>query len=93
MNDLFAASDLSDTDKVSYAQTIAAKILENTGVMAQIRNNTTEQAMLGDFPKAVEESVLASGDAHTELMTQYLSNKAIQLGFGKLILEMLTKSA
>ena len=34
-----------------------------------------------------------TGDAHKELMTQFLSNKAIQPGFGKLILEMLTKSA
>ncbi len=93
MNDLFAASDLSDADKVSYAQTIAAKILENTGVMAQIRNNTPEQAMLGDFPKAVEEAVLASGDAHHELMAQFLANKSVQVGFARMLLEMLSKSA
>ncbi|MBC8125666.1 MAG: hypothetical protein H8M99_00755 [Gloeobacteraceae cyanobacterium ES-bin-144] len=61
--------------------------------MSQVTNNTPDQTMLGDFPKAVEEAVLSSGDAHNELMTQFLSNKAIQLGFGKLILEMLTKSA
>ena len=61
--------------------------------MSQVTNNTPDQTMLGDFPAAVQEAVLASGDAHQELMTQFLSNKAIQLGFGKLILEMLTKSA
>jgi type I restriction enzyme R subunit len=93
MNDLFAAENLSDADKVSYAQTIAAKVRENAGVMAQIRNNTPEQAMLGDFPKAVEEAVLASGDAHHELMTQFLANKAVQTGFARLLLEMLSKSA
>jgi type I restriction enzyme R subunit len=93
MNDLFAAEDLSDADLVSYARTIADKIQENEAVMAQVANNTQDQTMLGDFPKAVEEAVLSSGDAHKELMTQFLSNKAIQLGFGKLILEMLTKSA
>jgi len=61
--------------------------------MAQVRNNTAEQAMLGDFPKAVEEAVLASGDAHHELMAQYLSSKTIQTGFARLLLEMLSKSA
>jgi len=93
MNDLFAAEDLSDADMVSYASTIAAKIQENTGVMDQVRNNTPEQAMLGDFPKAVEEAVLASGDAHQELMTQFLANKTVQTGFARLLLEMLAKTA
>ena len=93
MNDLFAAENLSDADKVSYAQTIAAKIQENAGVMAQIRNNTPEQAMLGDFPKAVEEAVLASGDAHHELMSQFLANRNVQIGFARMLLEMIGKSA
>jgi type I restriction enzyme R subunit len=93
MNDLFAADNLSEADLVSYARTIADKIQENESVMSQVTSNTPDQAMLGDFPNAVQEAVLASGDAHNELMTQFLSNKAVQLGFGKLILEMLTKSA
>ena len=93
MNDLFAAENLSEADLVSYARTIADKIQENEAVMSQVTNNTADQTMLGDFPAAVQEAVLASGDAHQELMTQFLSNKAIQLGFGKLILEMLSKSA
>ena len=93
MNDLFASENLSDGDMVSYATTIAAKIQENAGVMAQVRNNTAEQAMLGDFPKAVEEAVLASGDAHHELMARFLSSKTIQTGFARLLLEMLSKTA
>jgi len=93
MNELFDAENLSDADKLSYAETIAAKIRENSGVMAQVRNNTPEQAMLGDFPKAVEEAVLASGDAHHELMSQFLSNKSVQTGFARLLLEMLSKTA
>ncbi len=93
MNELFAAEDLSESDLVNYARTIADKVMENDSVMAQVHNNTPEQAMLGDFPQALQEAILASGDAHNELMTQYLANKAVQLGFGKLILEMLSKSA
>lgn len=93
MNELFAAENLSDADLVSYAETIAAKVRENPHVMAQVRNNNPEQALLGDFPKAVEEAVLASGDAHQELMTQFLANKAVQSGFARLLLEMLGKPA
>ena len=93
MNELFDAENLSDADKLSYAETILAKIRENAGVMAQIRNNTPEQAMLGDFPKAVEEAVLASGDAHHELMHQFLANKEVQHGFARILLEILSKSA
>ena len=61
--------------------------------MSQVTNNTPDRSMLGWGAKAAEEAVLASGNAHKELMTQFLSNKSIQLRFGKLILEMLTKSA
>jgi type I restriction enzyme, R subunit len=93
MNDLFAAENLSDADLLSYASTIAGKIQENAGVMAQVRNNSAEQAMLGDFPKAVEEAVLGSGDAHHELMTQFLASKPLQNGFARLLLEMLSKTA
>ena len=70
-----------------------AKVRENSHVMAQVRNNTPEQAMLGDFPKAVEEAVLASGDAHRELMTRFLANKTVRNGFARLLLEMLAKPA
>jgi type I restriction enzyme R subunit len=93
MNDLFAAENLSDADKVSYAETICAKIRENSDVMAQVRNNTPEQAMLGDFPQAVLDAVLASGDAHHEIMSQFLANKNTQIGFARMLLEMLSKSA
>jgi type I restriction enzyme, R subunit len=93
MNDLFAAEGLSDKDLVNYANTIADKIRENKGVMAQVENNTPEQTMLGDFPKAVEDAVLASGDVHQELMTKFLASKVTQKGFARLLLELLTKSA
>ncbi len=54
--------------------------------MAQVRNNTAEQA---DFPKAVEDAVLAGGDAHQDLMAQFLANKVVQKGFARLLLEIL----
>ena len=93
LNDLFSTENLSEGDVVSYVNSLASKVQENPGAMAQARNNTPEQAMLGDFPKAVEEAVLANHDAHENLTAQYLSSKSVQLGLARLLLEMVTKSA
>ncbi|MEC5129544.1 type I restriction endonuclease [Verrucomicrobiales bacterium BCK34] len=92
MNELFAAENLSDSDLVNYAHTIADKVRENELVMSQVKNNTGEQTLLGDFPKAVIDAVLASSDAHNEIKTQYLSDATVKRGFEKLILELLAKA-
>jgi len=55
LNELFITDKLTDKDLVNYAYTIRDKVSENKSVMDQIRNNTPEQAMLGDFPKALDD--------------------------------------
>jgi type I restriction enzyme R subunit len=40
--------------------------------MHQINNNTAEQAMLGDFPKAIDDAVMDSSDADQNQMMQVL---------------------
>ncbi len=92
MNDLFAAENLTSADLVNYANTIADKVRENDAVMTQVRNNTSEQTLLGDFPKAVVDAVLASSDAHNEIKTQFLSDAAVKRGFERLILDLLAKA-
>ena len=92
MNDLFAAENLSDGDLVNYANTIADKVRENAVVMSQVKNNTREQTLLGDFPTAVVDAVLASSDAHNEIKTQFLSDAAVKRGFERLILDLLAKA-
>lgn len=75
---------------VNYAYTVRDKVMENLAVMKQIENNTAEQAMLGDFSRAVDDAVLGSSEAHQNQMMQLLSdtNKAKQ--FSKLIFNLLT---
>ena len=53
--------------------------------MQQIVNNSPEQALLGDFPTALNNAVMDSGEAHQNLMEQYLSDPARQDGFRRLI--------
>jgi len=43
---------------VNCAYTIRDKISENAWGMKQIANNSTEQAMLGGFTKAVDDAVI-----------------------------------
>ena len=42
---------------VNSAQTVADKVSENERAMMQLNTNTREQAMLGDYPKAVDDAV------------------------------------
>ncbi len=94
LNDLFMTDGLSDQDLINYAHTIRDKIRENEKVMQQIANNSAEQALLGDFPVALDEAVMESGEAHQSQMMQYLNNKVLQAGFRKVVLDLLlAKSA
>lgn len=89
LNSLFVTDALSDGDMVSYAYTIVSKVRENAKVMDQINNNTAEQALLGDFTKAVDEAVMDSGAAHQNQMMQYLSSPQLASGFARVIFDLM----
>lgn len=62
---------------------------ENEAVMHQMKNNTPEQAMLGDFPRALDDAIMASGEAHKEQMMQLLSDPNRGERFARVIFELL----
>ena len=90
LNELFITDELTDADMVNYAYTIRDKVRENSLVMHQLANNTPEQAMLGDFPKAVDDAIMGSNDAHQNQMMQLLSNPKKADQFSKLIFTLLS---
>lgn len=92
LNEVFNTDQLTDNDLVNYAQTVCDKIRENELVMRQIAHNTDEQAMLGDFPKAMDEAIMDSSAAHQNQMFQLLGDPKKAKVFYKLIFDML-KSA
>lgn len=49
------------------------------------------QALLGDFPTALDEAVMESGEAHQNQMMQYLNSKMLQTGFQRVVLELLRR--
>lgn len=89
LNELFITDQLTDKDLVNYAYTIRDKISENGVVMKQLDNNTAEQAMLGDYPKALMDAIMDSNDAHQNQMMQLLSNPDKAAGFSRLVFDLL----
>jgi len=88
MNEMFSG-EFTEDDALNYARTIADKLRENGRVMEQLRNNTPEQAMLGDFPQAVEDAVIESMETHTDLAKQFLSSANVKKGFARLLMDIL----
>lgn len=89
LNELFITDQLTDKDMVNYAYTIRDKVGENALVMKQLANNSPEQALLGDFTKAVDDAIMDSGDAHQNQMMQLLSDPAKAANFAKVIFDLL----
>ena len=89
LNEVFITDDLTDTDMVSFTNTVVAKVGEDKHVTAQIANNTPERIMLGDFPKAVDNAVMDSTAAHQNQMHQLLANPAKMAQFKRIVLDLL----
>lgn len=89
LNELFITDHLTEKDLVNYAYIIRDKVSENALVMKQIANNSPEQAMLGDFTKAVDDAVMDSSEAHRNQMMQLLSDPAKAAGFAKVVFDLL----
>lgn len=93
LNELFVTDHLTQKDLVNYAHTIRDKVRENKLVMMQIANNTPEQAMLGDFSKAVDDAVMDSSEAHQNQMVQLLSDPGKAQGFARVVFDLLKVAA
>ena len=47
--------------------------------------------MLGDFPRAIDDAILDSGDAHQNQMMQLLSDPTKAAHFQKVIFDLVTR--
>jgi type I restriction enzyme, R subunit len=93
LNELFITDGLTDKDLINYAHTIRDKVSENKNVMNQVRNNSPEQAMLGDFPKTLDDAVMDSSEAHQKQMMQILSNPEVAKGFARVVFDLIRQAA
>ena len=74
---------------VNYIHTISDKVRENGLVMSQVANNMAEQALLGDFNKAVDETIMDSSEAHNNQIMQLLSYPNKEKTFARLVFDLL----
>ena len=93
LNELFITDQLTDNDMVNYAYTIRDKVGENDIVMKQIANNSAEQAMLGDFSKAIDNAIMDSSAAHQNQMLQLLSDPKKAAGFARVVFDLLSNKS
>ena len=76
-------------DQVAFANQVASITRENDIVMAQIENNTREQAMKGNLPGAVQSAVVRALTSHQKLATILLkADKQAMTAFTDLIYEL-----
>ena len=57
LNERFITDHLTDNDLVNYAYAVRDKVRENENVMKPLANDSDEQALLGDSPKAVDDAI------------------------------------
>ena len=84
--------ELSENDMVNYLYTIRDKVQEDTQVMSQIKHNSSAQAMLGDFPKALDNAIMNSSAAQqNQMMMQLLSDPSKTADFAHIVFDLLQK--
>lgn len=90
LNDLFGL-EVTDGDKLDWLQGMASKIAENQPLMEQVRNNSRDAIMLGDFPKAVDAAVIERMDTQNGMSLDYLSRPDAANRIQSLLLDLLLK--
>ncbi|WP_019613511.1 type I restriction endonuclease subunit R [Psychromonas ossibalaenae] len=91
MNDLFLEDGLSENDMLSYAQTLFGKVQDDEVTMDQVKNNTKEQAMLGQFPEAIQTAIIESMETHNTMAMKALSDDTVKNGLASIIFDMFMK--
>ncbi|WP_241906274.1 hypothetical protein [Vibrio cyclitrophicus] len=54
-----------------------------------MKNNTKEQAMLGQFPEAIQTAIIESMETHNEMAMKALSEELVSKGIASLVFDML----
>jgi type I restriction enzyme R subunit len=89
LNDLFGA-EVSDEDKLHFANGVADRIRRDEAVMAQVESHSPDQVMHGLFPRRVTDTVLDAMTDHEKLAMQVLDDPSRGRDFALLILRLLT---
>lgn len=84
---------ISDQDKVALAIHISEKLRDNAIVMAQVQNNSREQAMKANLPQAAIAAIVGARQTHEAMATKLLSDEATRDIFLAVVYELLKKDS
>lgn len=90
LNDAFG-KDISDKDKVAFAVHVSEKLRDDAMVMAQVQNNTRDQAMKANLPAAAVAAIVEAMSTHQSMATKLLSDEVTRDLFFDVVYEMLKK--
>ncbi len=91
LNELFGEG-IGEGDKFMFAIHISEKLRSNERVMAQVENNTRDQALKADLPDAASDAIVEAMGSHEKMATRLLSDEASRELFFGLLYEMLKRS-
>ena len=83
--------DISDTDQVALAVHVTEKLRGDGVVMAQVQNNTKDQAMKANLPAAAVQAIFDAMSTHQTLATRLLSDEGARRVFVDVVYEMLRR--
>lgn len=90
VDDAEAGEGVTENDVRDFAFSIRNKLMENKRIMQQFANNSLEQAMLGDFPEALEEALFDSSIARKK-MNDILFSETGKMNLFQLVIATLLK--
>jgi len=88
LNELFGEG-ITESDKVVFAVHISEKLRENSVVMDQVRNNSKEQALRADLPKAAADAIVEALGSHEKIAGRLLSDGASRDVFAEILYDLL----
>jgi type I restriction enzyme R subunit len=88
LNELFGES-ITEKDKLVFAVHISEKLKENTVVMDQVRNNSREQALRADLPKAASDAIVEALSSHETIAGRLLSDEQTRKAFEGILYDIL----
>jgi type I restriction enzyme R subunit len=92
LNNAFG-KDITDTDQVAFAVHVSEKLRSDSVVMAQVQNNTMDQAMKADLPTKAIQAIASAMSSHASMATKLLSDEATRDVFLTVVYELLKKDA
>lgn len=82
---------ISETDKVALAVHVSEKLRHDKVVMAQVENNTKEQAMKANLPVAVVQIIVSAMQSHQSMAQKLLSDESTRGLFLDVVYDLLKR--